>query len=85
MIPGINQNKMCFHFSIELIQVAFLATAVHHIRPMKYMSLGESNPEINICFLFLYNGVCFVICSFILEIRIWGVNGQDSARYTALY
>lgn len=71
-----------FHFSIELIQLAFLATAVLHIRPMKYMSLGESNPEMfAFCFSIMGGMLCHLLIH--LEIRFWGVDGQDSARYAA--
>jgi hypothetical protein len=71
-----------FHFSIELVQLACLATAVLHIRPVKYMSYGESNPEMFAFCLSIMGGMlCHLIIH--LEIRFWGVNGQDNARYAA--
>ncbi len=71
-----------FHVGLEIIQLLFLAGAILHIRPVKYMS-NESYPAIFFFCLSCWLCSVYTICSY-LEIRFWGVDGEYSAKYSAM-
>lgn len=71
------------HMIMEVLQLCTLATAVLHIRPVKYMAYGASNPEMFLFCLAVLLGHLYHL-SLDLEIRFWGVVGQSSAKYVAV-
>ena len=71
------------HVFFEILKLLFLATAVLHIRPVKYMSNASSNPEMFLFCLANWLSIAYFMCLH-LEIRFWGVIGQSSAKYSAV-
>jgi hypothetical protein len=72
-----------FHMIGNLFQLCALASAVLHIRPVSYMSHGETHPEMFIFCSAVWLGTAY---GYLLnmEIRFLGVNGQNCARYAAM-
>ena len=71
------------HPIMEILQLCALATAVLHIRPVKYMADGASNPEMFLFCLAVLLSHLYIL-ALDLEIRFVGVAGQSSAKYVAV-
>ncbi len=93
-IQGIWSNKLLYdarfqtpddvlHLILEVLYLFIVATAIQNIRPVKYMSEGASNPEMFIFSLAIWISYLHNILKY-LEIRLWGVIGQASAKYAAV-
>lgn len=71
------------HLLLGILQLMFLATAVLHIRPVQYMSDGTSSPEMLYYCLAVWLNMAYVMFLY-LEIRFFGVDGQECAKYAAM-
>ncbi len=71
-----------FHVGLEVVQLMFLATAILHIRPVEYMSDGSKHEMFNFC-VGCWLSMLYSLSSY-LEIRFWGVIGEESAKYSSM-